>query len=93
MTPDKLIFDYFKNEKRFQNEIKTFFLVSQVFSFRHTKQTNRNVADTTFKAFLFSCDDWVWPEKLRGAFRTLPNVYVGAFFENGQLLKVRRDLT
>ena len=27
---------------------KTFLLVSQVFSFRHTKQTSKNVADTTF---------------------------------------------
>ena len=30
-------------------EVKqTFFLVSQVLSFRHTKQTSKNVADTTF---------------------------------------------
>ena len=28
---------------------KTFFLVSKVLAFRHTKQTNKNVADTTFK--------------------------------------------
>ena len=28
---------------------KTFFLVSQVLSFRHTKQTSKNVVDTTFK--------------------------------------------
>ena len=27
---------------------KTFLLVSQVFSFRHAKQTSKNVADTTF---------------------------------------------
>ena len=27
-------------------EIKTFFLVSQVLSFKHTKQTSKNVADT-----------------------------------------------
>ena len=29
---------------------KTFFLVSQVLPFRHTKETSKNVADTTFKA-------------------------------------------
>ena len=45
----KLKFDYVKNEKSFQSEIKTFFLVSQVLSFTHTKQTSKNVADTTFK--------------------------------------------
>ena len=28
---------------------KTFFPVSQVLSLRHTKQTGKNVADTTFK--------------------------------------------
>ena len=32
--------DYLKNEKSFQSEIK---------SIRHTKQTRKNVADTTFK--------------------------------------------
>ena len=31
-------------------EYETFFLVSQVLSFRHTKQTSKNVADTTFKS-------------------------------------------
>ena len=30
-------------------KLKTFLLVSQVVSFRHTKQTSKNVADTTFK--------------------------------------------
>ena len=30
-------------------EKKTFFLVSKVLSFSHTKQTSKNVADTTFK--------------------------------------------
>ena len=33
--------DYLKNEK-------VFFLISQVLSFRHTKQTSKNVAGTTF---------------------------------------------
>ena len=28
---------------------KTFFLLLQVLLFRHTKQTSKNVADTTFK--------------------------------------------
>ena len=36
-----------------QNEIKkTFVLASRVLSFRLTKQTSKNVADTTFKLFL-----------------------------------------
>ena len=30
---------------------KTFFLVSQVLSFRRKKQTSKNVVDTTFKLF------------------------------------------
>ena len=30
-------------------KLKTFFLVSRVLSFRHTKQISKNVADTTFK--------------------------------------------
>ena len=42
--------DYLKNKKSFRSEIKSiFFLVSQVLSFRHTKRTSKNVADTTFK--------------------------------------------
>ena len=36
----------------FEVKEKAFFLVSQAFSFRHTKQTNKNVADTTFKAII-----------------------------------------
>ena len=32
---------------------KTFFLVSQVLSFRHQKQASKNVADTTFKDIKF----------------------------------------
>ena len=50
-----LKFDYFKNEKSFRSEIKAFFLVSQVLSFRHTKQTSKNVADTTFKYLKKRC--------------------------------------
>ena len=33
----------------FEAKQKTFFLVSNVLSFRHTKQTSKNAADTTFK--------------------------------------------
>ena len=33
----------------FPSEIKNFFFVSQVLSFRLTKQTSKNVAATTFK--------------------------------------------
>ena len=36
------------NKKSFGSEINIF-LVSQVLSFRYTKQTSKNVADTTFK--------------------------------------------
>ena len=45
----KVKIDYLKNEKSFQSEIKNIFLVLKVLSFRHTKQTSKNVADTTFK--------------------------------------------
>ena len=47
MVP-KLKFDYLKNEKSFRSEIKIFFFVLQVLSFRLTKQTSKNLADTTF---------------------------------------------
>ena len=45
MISKKLKFDYLKNEKSFRSKIKNIFLVSQVVSFRHTKETNKNVAD------------------------------------------------
>ena len=48
-TSKKLKLDYLKNEKSFRSKMKMFFLVSQVLFFRNTKQTNKNVADTTFK--------------------------------------------
>ena len=41
----KLILGPISRTKRvFEVKQKTFFLVSQVFSFRHTKQTSKNVA-------------------------------------------------
>ena len=51
-------FDYLKNERSFQSEIKNMFLFSQVLSFRHTKQTNRNIADTTFKEKWWNWKRW-----------------------------------
>ena len=48
---ENLKFDYLKNEKSFRSEIKTFFLVSQVLSFRHKNQTSKNVVDTTGKVY------------------------------------------
>ena len=46
----KLKFDYLKKEKSFRSEIKkSFSLVSQVVSFRHTNRTSKNLADTTLK--------------------------------------------
>ena len=36
-------------KRAFKVKEKTFFLVSQVLSFRHKKQTSKNVAETTFK--------------------------------------------
>ena len=36
--------------KAFKVKQKTFFLVSQVLSFRYKKQTSKNVVDTTFKS-------------------------------------------
>ena len=38
-----------KTKIAFKVKWKNFFLVSQVFSFRHTKQDSKNVVDTTFK--------------------------------------------
>ena len=54
--------DYLKNEKSFRSEIKIFFLVLKVLSFRHSKQTSKNVADTTFKLKYLTND--VFCEKL-----------------------------
>ena len=45
---ETLKFDYLRNEKNFRSEIKTFFLASQVLSFRHKIKTSKNVADTSF---------------------------------------------
>ena len=41
--------DYLKNEKCFWSEIKSIFPFFESALFRHTKQTSKNVADTTFK--------------------------------------------
>ena len=49
---------------------KTFFLVSQVLSFRHTKQTSKNVADTTFKVVKSREDSGLL---LKGVSRTIQN--------------------
>ena len=46
---EKLKFDYLMNKKNFTSYLKVIFLVSQVLSFRHTKQTRKNVANTNFK--------------------------------------------
>ena len=40
--------DYLKNEKRFWYEMKTLFK-KKVLSFKHIKQTSKDVADKTFK--------------------------------------------
>ena len=45
---ENLKFDYLENEESFWSEMKIFFLVSQVLSSRHAKQTSENVADRTF---------------------------------------------
>ena len=39
-------------KRAFKVKQKTLFLVSQVLYFRHTKQTSKNVANTTFKAII-----------------------------------------
>ena len=47
---EKLNFDYFDNEKSFLNQIKDIpSSFTNVLSLRLTKQTSRNVVDTTFK--------------------------------------------
>ena len=54
---DVMISEYLKSQnliisrtkRAFKVKLKTFLLVSQVPSFRHTKQTSKNVAGTTFK--------------------------------------------
>ena len=47
---EKLKFDYLSGmERGFEVKQRTFFLVSELLSFRYTKQTSKNVAATTFK--------------------------------------------
>ena len=57
--------DYLKNEKSFRSEIKNIFLVSQELSFRHTTQTSKNVADTTFKENWKCLDYNYWKFRFR----------------------------
>ena len=45
-----------KTKRAFEVKEKTFFLVSQLLSFRNIKQTSKNVADTTFKEFCDLCN-------------------------------------
>ena len=47
-----ITFDYLKNEKSFRGEIKNILLVSRVLSFRHKRQTCKNIADTTFNELI-----------------------------------------
>ena len=44
--------DFLENKKSFRSEIKTFSQVSQLLSFRHEKQTSKNLVDTTFNPIL-----------------------------------------
>ena len=44
-------------KRAFEVKQKTFSVVSQVLSFRHTKQTSKNVADTTFNWLKFAVLD------------------------------------
>ena len=43
--------DYLKNEESFQSETKSIFSLFRKCSFIHTKQTSKNVANTTFNDF------------------------------------------
>ena len=42
-------------QRAFEVKQKTFFIVSQVLSFRYAKQTRKNVVDTTFKITNWFC--------------------------------------
>ena len=45
-------------KRAFEVKLKTYFFVSQVLSFWHTKQTSKNVADTTFKCVQRDITRW-----------------------------------
>ena len=84
---EKLKFDYFKNEKSFQNGIKNFFLVSKELPFRSTKQTGKNVADTTFKInFWFDCFVGTRPSDSK------PFVFYGLFLKELILKSIMKAL-
>ena len=55
---EKLKFDYLKNEKSFQSEIKNIFFVSQVLSFRYTKQ--KTTFNNTFPMWLENVEWLSW---------------------------------
>ena len=46
-----------------------YFLVYKVLSFRHTKQTSKNVGNTTFKNYFFAC-------KISSLIKTLRDIFV-----------------
>ena len=63
--PEKLTSDYLKNEKNFQSEIKNIFLILNVFLFRHTKHSSKDIADTVFKySEVNNLYWWAMPQKL-----------------------------
>ena len=64
-------------------KLKTFFLVSQVLSFRCKKQTSKNVADTTFKVSDRLCLKILTPKQMLQRLPiALAQVKAGNTFEN-----------
>ena len=79
--------DYLKNKKSFGSEKqKAFFLVSKVLAFRDTKQTSKNVVDSTLKVYLGFFNNESYYESFKNANVTKTVTIMILFSDYFQLL-------
>ena len=84
---EKLNSDYLKNKKSFGSEKqKAFFLVSKVLAFRDTKQTSKNVVDSTLKVYLGFFNNESYYESFKNANVTKTVTIMILFSDYFQLL-------
>ena len=88
---EKLKLYYLKNEKSFWSEIKNIFPCFTSAFFRHTKQTSKNVANTTFKSsvgeILVSCYFFIIISSLKGRSRL---IYIRCFKRFGTICTIQK---
>ena len=84
---EKLNSDYLKNKKSFGSEKqKAFFLVSKVLAFRDTKQTSKNVVDSTLEVYLGFFNNESYYESFKNANVTKTVTIMILFSDYFQLL-------